>query len=333
MTTPGEASESMDPLLPEEPLREQLLRRIDTLSANLWEDAIARVDVEQWLQNFNGSELSVESEHENALHLLSNFNLFGVPEVRELLRAIYRDLFRYPIIQKIRHDNGGTLDRAIIDSQWRHELNATRFLGMGNPSESGAHLLYYFRQVNRLRKDLFIYPLQALDGPIGQPGSRIAIPELKRLIFIDDVLGSGTQAVEYSGKFVQQIKQAAAAEGRDISVEYLVLFAKEEGLEAARSTEFDRVDAVHEIEKSEMAFSDESRIYLKCEGDVSRVNGHKIAKGYGEKMCPGHALGYKDGQLLLGFRHNIPDNTLPIIWYSGGPLEWNAAFPRFGKLY
>ena len=27
-------------------------------------------------------------------------------------------------------------------------------------------------------------------------------------------------------------------------------------------------------------------------------------------------LGYRDSQLLIGFQHNTPDNTLPIIWYD-----------------
>lgn len=332
MTEYGSNETNLEPRLPQEPLREQLLSRIDTLASNLWDDAMARADVEQWLGNFDGNEFSVDVEHVNALHLLSNFNLYGVPEVRELLRSIYRDLFRYPIIQKIRETNGGTLDGQFVNSEWMIELNATRFLGMGNPSESGAHLLYYFRQINNLNRNLFVYPLQVLTGPPGKSTSRIAIPGLKRLIFIDDVLGSGTQAKEYSEKFVEQVKAAAEAEGRTISIEYFVLFAKEEGLSVARSTKFDRVEAVHEIEESEMAFSDVSRIYINSPQDISRDVGRKIARGYGEKICPAHPLGYKDGQLLLGFRHNIPDNTLPIIWFSGGSPGWNAAFPRYGKL-
>lgn len=321
------------PLLPSRSPRDELLDRLDVLSANVWDNAITRVDVENWLRNYDGSELSAEDEQLNALHLLANFNLFGIAEVRELLRSIYRDLYRYPIIQEIRKRNSGTTDPRIISVEWTAELNSTRFLGMGNPSESGAHLLYYFRQTNQLSKTYFVHQHQILDGPVGSEDAKLADPNIKRLVFIDDVLGSGTQAEDYSRNLVAEIKRAARRQGISIMVDYFVMFAKEEGLEKARNTEFDRVEAIHELQASELAFSDTSRIYVVEGNGISKENGLRMAQYYGELLAPGHALGYKNGQLLLGFEHNIPDNTLPIIWSSEGQFDWTAAFPRYGKIY
>ena len=66
--------------------------------------------------------------------------------MRELMKALYRDLYRYPVIAKIRRSNNDTTDCIVIDRLFEEELNHTHFIGVGNPSESGCHLLYYFRQ-------------------------------------------------------------------------------------------------------------------------------------------------------------------------------------------
>ena len=47
---------------------------------------------------------------------------------------------------------------------------------------------------------------------------------------------------------------------------------------------------------------------------------------YGKMAYPKAPLGFDDGQLLIGFSHNIPDNTVPIIWSTEN--EWNGIFPR-----
>ena len=55
---------------------------------------------------------------------------------------------------------------------------------------------------------------------------------------------------------------------------------------------------------------------------------------YGKTMLgEKHALGFEDSQLLLGFHHNIPDNTLPIMWFDGPDrVPWKPIFRRYPKL-
>ncbi len=47
-------------------------------------------------------------------------------------------------------------------------------------------------------------------------------------------------------------------------------------------------------------------------------------------------LGYKDSQVLIGFSHNIPNNTLSSFWYhtdfNGQKKEWNCLFKRHTQL-
>jgi hypothetical protein len=55
---------------------------------------------------------------------------------------------------------------------------------------------------------------------------------------------------------------------------------------------------------------------------------------YGQHLWAADPLGYKDGQLLLGFSHNTPDNTLPIFWSEGHPPRlWEPMFKRYHKNY
>ena len=59
----------------------------------------------------------------------------------------------------------------------------------------------------------------------------------------------------------------------------------------------------------------------------------KVAMIYGELLRPGFPGGWDNNQLLLGFQHNTPDNTLPIMWAEGDAnCPWTPAFKRYAKL-
>ncbi len=134
----------------------KLLAKIKTLSECAWDNRIKRHDVDLWLENFKKpGEAATKREREHALHLLSQFVYFGHSQMRELIKALYRDHFRCPVLRKIREANGNLTNPNRLGSLFSSQLSRTRFLGMGNPSESGCHLLYFFRQENALRQNSF----------------------------------------------------------------------------------------------------------------------------------------------------------------------------------
>lgn len=66
---------------------------------------------------------------------------------------------------------------------------------------------------------------------------------------------------------------------------------------------------------------------------LTRDGGLSLAQRFGRRLQPNHPLGYRDGQLLLGFAYNTPDNSLPIIWSSGTrDVPWTPVFKRYSKL-
>lgn len=321
-------------------LKEELLEKILILRQTTWYDRdIKMPEIEQWINQFN-SGTDPGFEQLQLIFLLSNFNYFGRREIREMLKSIYRDLFKYPLIEKIRRSNGNTKDREFINNEFKKKLDRTRFLGVGNPSESGTHLLYFFRQENNLRKEFFInghqiYNRFSEDHDNSQRQIiKFRDESIERYIFIDDLCGSGTQAKEYSEDIVKIVKSL----NPDVEVAYYSLFSTSHGLAVIRDeTSFDIVDCVFELDKSFKCFSERSRYYTGEQTPISREEAKKICEEYSAlSSCKKFALGYKDSQLLLGFYHNTPDNVPLIFWYDGTygeDQQWYPIFKRYHKIY
>lgn len=307
---------------------QSLMVKIKTLNETIWENRATERAIAEWLDNFVAASLSTPDERAHALFLLSNFVYYGSRQIRELLRALYRDLYRYPIVETIRRANNNTLDSRIIDRLFRDELEQTRFLGIGNPSESGCHLLLYFRQENGLPSDRFIHTHQIFTRTSGQRQLRDA--HVSRYIFIDDFCGSGKQGIAYSQDIVEEIKTM----NPDAFVGYYVLFATTHGIAKIKAeTEFDDAKAIYELDRSFKCFSDESRYFRTPPNGIDRGFCEQMCRGYGAQMTKApHVLGFEDSQLLIGFHHNVPDNTLPIIWFDGSEgIPWKPIFRRYPK--
>ena len=320
-------------------LEEKLILKIKVLSDTVWERRCSREYLEKWLNNF----AETDNERLHALYILSNFMYFASMEMRELLRSLYRDLVKYPIIRKIRKDNNDTCDTRFIEERYKKELSMTRFLGVGNPSESGYHLLYYFRQQNLLPKSLFIHSheifTRANQQPSGQNPLQFSLRDnkIKRYVLIDDFCGSGDQGVTYSRDIVSAIKALKP----DAEVAYYVLFATDNGLDTVRQhTLFTDVNSVFSMDKTYKCFGTESRYRPTNNEDLDWDFAKRMCERYGQQLLQDDPdlskwpLGFDDCQLLIGFFHNVPDNTLPVIWSLGSSeISWYPIFKRYPKIY
>jgi hypothetical protein len=312
---------------------DQFQEKIKALNDIVWEKRLTTLLIRDWLAQFQENVDLERDEQLHAFYLLSHFVFFGQSEIRELLKSIYRDLFRSPIIYEIRKANSDTVDRAFLDREFGKCLYRTRFIGVGNPSESGAHLLYYFRQENALPKTLFINAHEIFKREQGPSGSILTLrdPTLEYYVFLDDLCGSGNQASDYSKDLVAPLKN----ENPKAKVFYFVLFGMSNGLTAVRNLNcFDKVAAVYELDMSFKTLESDSRLFNPEESPFIRERIKSTCEKYGKKLWNLHPLGFKDGQLLLGFNHNTPDNTLPIFWSEGEPVgSWLPIFKRYDKDY
>lgn len=324
------------------PLYDRLKSKIYSYYQTIWRDKWRQgIDqTEEWLNNFSdGDDATLEKERINMLYLLSKFMYFGNEEIRQLLISLYRDLYKYPIIESIRKLNRDTKDISFINLEFQKELESTRFLGVGNPSESGVHLLYYFRQECQLSKEFFINTSDIFKtSPITKRvlgkvtgtylKSEISDIKLKRYVFLDDFCGSGSQASIYLKSLVENMK----FENPEINVSYLMLFGTEFGINEVRKLGvFNSVEAVFTIDQTFKAFSDESRYFTMPPGEnIDKGFARETALKYGNQLY-NPPLGCRDCQLLLGFYHNTPDNSLPVFWSEEN--DWSPIFKRYHKIY
>ena len=122
---------------------------------------------------------------------------------------MFQDLVRHPLSTKIRAQLADKNNFDEIHDGFLNELNSTRFLGLGNPAESGTRILYDFRQVNELPVAIFIDPDDLYTVRAKNQQAEWIYPNVHRLIFIDDFCGTGSQAVREGGKCLQPIREAA----------------------------------------------------------------------------------------------------------------------------
>ena len=314
-------------------LREDLEAKLKLLNQTNWEGRVPKNVLEEWVSQFDEGGSTSWNEQAQGLFLLSHFLYFGQAEIRSLLRSLYRDLIRAPALREIRRAMGDTLDTTVISAEYRRRQEDYRYLALGNPSESSMHLLYYFRQENGLSRKLFIHPHEIFE-PIVTGGAvdwRLRAPAVQKYVFLDDMCGSGHQAIQYGRDVVQPLKALSPA----ATVEYFALFGTSSGLNAIRGGKFfDSAEAVYELDESFRTLEADSRIFHGGAPAPDRSRVRETCLKYGRQLSPAHPLGYANGQLLLGFSHNTPDNTLPIFW-GGAQAEtgpWKPIFRRYGKV-
>lgn len=319
-------------------------KQIEVLNATLWENRALKPQIEEWLSNF-----TADLDKTYALYLLSRLMYFNSSNMRNLLKALYRDLYRYPIIEKIRRENENTLDENIIETEFKKMLSKTRFLGVGNPSESGVHLLYYFRQENNIPKHLFVntddVSERHSDGTISLRSNFI---DAEHFVFIDDLCGSGKQATTDTN--VKRCVSDLRALKPMAHISYLMLFGLSDGINHIQNSElYDYVQALIELDDSYKCFSNNSRYFINnlydktTAQDIAYRYGYELMSDYArslgcdsvkqDQIAKKHALGFNNCQLLLSMHHNTPDNTLPIIWFNEIEGLWNPIFKRYNKVY
>jgi hypothetical protein len=106
-------------------------------------------------------------------------------------------------------------------------------------------------------------------------------------------------------------------------------------LQGARSgTEFDDVEAVVVLDPSFRALEPESRYFVSPPPRIGLSDARSLCEKYGTRIFAAAPLGYRDSQLLLGFHHNVPDNSVPMFWSEGTDVyPWKPVFRRYHKVY
>lgn len=257
-----------------------------------WHDCIKKSDIEEWLNNFTGKVFTKSEEEILALMLLNNFIYITHDEVMHLCRVMY-----YEYVHTIT-SNG---------EDYNEVLKQTKFYPIGNPSESSSLILYFFRMANGIGKDKFAhYPRDA--------------NRTNRVVFIDDISGSGQQASDVIKEYIRR----TTSDNKYIN--YYTLIGTEVAEEVFRNMDIN-YRAACLLDGRMKLFSDDS--YTKFSDQERKILSHFI-DGYRDEVN-WEPMGYKSSQIAIGFYYNVPDNCIPIFWseFNG----WKSLFKRFHKKY
>ncbi|MBE9128316.1 hypothetical protein IQ258_19640 [Coleofasciculus sp. LEGE 07081] len=303
------------------------LKTIKVLNKSLWENRVLQPRIDKWLSGFTAGVLSdTTREQDLALYLLSRLLYFGSREIRQMLNTSYHANVKRQLIENIKSNFNVSAYSNMIEQEYNTQLMRVRFLGVGNPSESGTHLLYYYRQENRLPKELFIHADQIFDRSTGK--LEFADESVDWYIFLDDFCGSGEQVGRRLSKLSKEIKEL---DGKK-RVSYHMLVATSRGLsEISTVPDIDDHSVVLELDDTFRILDPQSR-YLTNFSQQDKTDIQNVCAKYGTLLFASHPLGYRDCQLLLSFHHNTPDNSLPILWAPPSSIDWHPVLDRYPKL-
>lgn len=296
---------------------EKLLMEIVDKNNYLWEKRLTNTVLDAWTENFRGEYCDSAIEKKFATQLLKNFIYYGEKEINYLCRAAFSLLKRKRIIE-----NPSQYASLNTESEITQFTSSCRISYIGRLSESGAWLTMNFRQENRLSYLQFVEPNAFLTNEYS-PNELATI----NIIFIDDFMGTGQTTCDFWDKKVSVIKDRCP----NTKFHIIALIALQKAIEKVKSHTGLDVVCPQILDNSYRVFDSMSWIFQDPgERDIAK----SICSHYGSVIATSeHALGYKDSQALVGFHHNIPDNTLPVIWgerqNSGG--RWYPLFKRKHK--
>jgi len=202
-------------------------------------------------------------------------------------------------------------------------------VGHGPPAKSGVHLLYEYRLANKL-PEAGVVEIANLHAILTDPGL-----ERKAIVFLDDIIGTGSEAA----RFVHDVNVGApgAAEALRKCDKYLIaLVGTEWGIaNVAKQNMFRDVIVARRLLESDKAFSPKGAVF---EYEDERLSARRMVEAVGSQLYPRNPkkpdgpgpLGYGDCELLVVFYYNTPNNTLPILWKDGvvDGAPWMPLFPR-----
>lgn len=288
---------------------DEAIDEIFKISQISWNSPFSRDDIEEWLQNFSGEAIgSSAAERTMALWLLSSFVYFTIDDVREFSRFLFSEYIHSKLVE---YQSEGKFQALSVSERISHILEATLFLSLGNDSESGSNVLYYFRQVNGLDKSVFQKQMDK---------------KYENIVFVDDVTISGTQALTYICQMKNSIKNE--------KIYFLTFLASDVAIDELKHIEVQTLcgNLITEREKcfssSSYVFESENRKrYLDLTARMCQYYGSIITEGHPE--AEGYPLGFDQAQSLFCFFYNTPDNTLPIFWCDRN--GWKPLFKRYEK--
>ncbi len=287
-----------------------VLERCDALRKSTFWPGGNEIKPEKWLGNFENEDKRI------AALLLDRFVFYSESATDHLLTSAWHSILDGG------RKSGSKVDPTVLEGSLNNVVFAPVEGETPNPTDSGNFMCRKARQVLGVDEDRIVTTREALECAKG--GTTV--------VFLDDFVGSGDQFIstwtrEYNGYSFNSTKL-----DNGFSAIYVNLITTYMGLERI----FDEAPSVvvspaHVLNSRSTIFGlIEEGVFDKAE--ITRfllkysVN-LRPEEDYISDYLPYKNWGYKRLGLLLGFKHSIPDATLPIFW-SPGIAGWEPLIER-----
>lgn len=219
--------------------------------------------------------------------LLNQFEIYTSPKIRSLIRQV------------------------VIDNEHLFSRENCYVTGFGNAGKSGDIILYDFSHTTDLQQSKIIKTWQIN-----------TLPSNSTIIFIEDIIGTGSQSVDY---ILSKLNQVLSPSHKP----YLFsLCASPQGIQNIRgNTNFNVIYGQLLEETSHQFYSENCELFDSKEKEQIRLVNNQLKKA--------GAFDFDLG-LLLAFYFTIPNNAMPIFWKDnyiytdklGQQKQWTALLPR-----
>jgi len=219
--------------------------------------------------------------------LLENLEIFTAPKIRDLIRKVVLD----------------------------HELLFARencyITGFGNAGKSGDIILYDFSHTHNINQ-----------SQIKKTWELHTLPKNSTIIFVEDIIGTGTQSIDFILNKLNQIISPSHEP-------YLLsLCATPKGLNnVLDNTNFNVIYGLLLEEEKYQHYSELSNLFNQTEKNKLIAINNRLKNP--------NSFDFDLG-LLIAFYFTIPNNAMPIIWKDEYPYKdnkgqeqkWTALLPR-----
>jgi hypothetical protein len=181
----------------------------------------------------------------------------------------------------------------------------------GSDGKSGGKISYELRHTKLVSDSKFI-----------ESWKLINLPEGSVIIFVEDLIGTGSQSTEYIIKKLNMLLSSS------YKPYLLTICATDEGIKKVeKETNFKVINGVLLEEKQYYNYSDLCDNFTKKEKNIL-FNLNKMLKNPNKEDY--------DRGLLISFHYSPPNNSMPILWknnykyfdYKQQEQVWNALIPR-----
>ncbi|MCY3818896.1 MAG: hypothetical protein OXH52_05965 [Gammaproteobacteria bacterium] len=318
---------SFDPAARPERTARELLKEIHFLAdERFWQYTPAQlrhfhVRLLDWLRNrsYSVDELRTLLELVPAIQFVD----------REDMASLYRAAFRGPIGRWIADDSQWPIGHFLgaAQNQVNQGIAETWFCPVTDSMDIGQ-----FLRVNQLAGAGARPPWKVLAtfGDFGRVREFVARKGYRRLVLLEDFVGSGTQA----GRAVK----CALEELNGLPVIFVPLIASQRGVRKygamLKKHEHFSFEPVFTIPRRMHLFSepqhDEPQLFQRLREIALQTHQQVRQHQDGDNEQPRHPLGFSRSYGLLFVQYmNCPNNTLPLIWRDG--QAWSALFPRIAR--